>query len=663
MKGIVMRKIFTIVFLSAIAWSAFAAQVSVEKRNQALPDTRIDRVEHGDMPADLSRSTFNPALRDINGVLIDSSKNGWGMASSITNPIARNESDPETFFLVYRQWQGAAATSGALGAAYTSDGFESYTAYDFLNRDGNTNDPISVNGARYPSTLASQYIPMVLWTESGAEGAGGSGGNEGRVFYTYDEGEYDGEIFSTPTDVHNDPGSIDSWMVAAHYVMDPDGNEIYNVKMEDWSNDRDHVIVHTQEAGGWDGGSDLSWTNASKIVNTRREFLTPDTEGSTYTSSGNFDINESGVGYYAVASYYLDTLTVANHTLFVKQTLDYGATWSHWHWLMDEPMNEHFAELFPDTLYDEENDTTYTHGHNIPFVGYDVEVLTDEAGGLHLFAEVIPSASPYVYPNWSENCGVYHFSVAEETFSFGGGPIQMDISFVGSMQEGFSSDLPAWGSGIYSAAIDNAIDGAMYLVYYTKTDEIVNEIDSTVWNDANIVGSFSADNGMTWSDAEYVTMTVDGEYDEIDPHMHRVAENGTVYILYQIPDYDVLTVPGDAPSPEDYMNRVYFMEHQFSPVSVEDDYVALPNTASLNQNFPNPFNPSTQISFNMPASGLAKLTVFDILGRQVVSLIDGQINAGQHKISFDGSTYPSGAYFYELEVDGYREVKKMLLMK
>ena len=84
----------------------------------------------------------------------------------------------------------------------------------------------------------------------------------------------------------------------------------------------------------------------------------------------------------------------------------------------------------------------------------------------------------------------------------------------------------------------------------------------------------------------------------------------------------------------------------------------------LYQNYPNPFNPSTKISFSLPASEKVSLKVYDILGRQVSTLIDNQyMSEGNHTIPFDGANLASGMYIYRIEAGKYTKTKKMLLVK
>jgi hypothetical protein len=90
---------------------------------------------------------------------------------------------------------------------------------------------------------------------------------------------------------------------------------------------------------------------------------------------------------------------------------------------------------------------------------------------------------------------------------------------------------------------------------------------------------------------------------------------------------------------------------------------ALPDAYSLDQNHPNPFNPTTTISFSMPEPGKVQLTIYDIAGRQISALVSGWRNAGYHEVTWDASNLPSGIYFYRIETDQFTAVKKMVLIK
>lgn len=84
---------------------------------------------------------------------------------------------------------------------------------------------------------------------------------------------------------------------------------------------------------------------------------------------------------------------------------------------------------------------------------------------------------------------------------------------------------------------------------------------------------------------------------------------------------------------------------------------------SLNQNYPNPFNPKTTINYSVAKSDMVKITIFDIIGKELATIVNDFKDAGKYSIEFDGTNLASGLYFYKLETSNYKEVKKMLLIK
>jgi hypothetical protein len=113
------------------------------------------------------------------------------------------------------------------------------------------------------------------------------------------------------------------------------------------------------------------------------------------------------------------------------------------------------------------------------------------------------------------------------------------------------------------------------------------------------------------------------------------------------------------PSSYDYLTIKY------SPMvtGVTGNQNEAPDNFGLSQNYPNPFNPSTTIRYQIPNSGLVKLAVYDMLGKQVTILVNDIKDAGSYEIRFDGSKLSSGVYFYKLETDNFSDVKRMNLVK
>jgi len=96
--------------------------------------------------------------------------------------------------------------------------------------------------------------------------------------------------------------------------------------------------------------------------------------------------------------------------------------------------------------------------------------------------------------------------------------------------------------------------------------------------------------------------------------------------------------------------------------SIENvDY--LPITYELLQNYPNPFNPTTTINYQIPSAGHISLKVYDILGREITTLVNEERTAGKYEVKFDGTSLSSGVYFYRLQSGAFSETKKFMLLK
>jgi predicted extracellular nuclease len=89
----------------------------------------------------------------------------------------------------------------------------------------------------------------------------------------------------------------------------------------------------------------------------------------------------------------------------------------------------------------------------------------------------------------------------------------------------------------------------------------------------------------------------------------------------------------------------------------------IPGTYSLEQNFPNPFNPTTTIQYGLPVSSTVTLTVYNIIGQEVMTLVNSYQNAGIYSVNFDASRLSSGMYLYRITAGNFVQVKKMMLLK
>ncbi len=118
-------------------------------------------------------------------------------------------------------------------------------------------------------------------------------------------------------------------------------------------------------------------------------------------------------------------------------------------------------------------------------------------------------------------------------------------------------------------------------------------------------------------------------------------------------DYDV-TVNGIVKEPGGPIQYI---------TNIDNDENSFPLQYKLHQNYPNPFNPTTHIKYDIPKLTKVKIDVFNILGQKVTTLVDMNQKAGTHSVDFNGSQFASGLYFYKIQAENFKSVKKMLLVK
>jgi hypothetical protein len=145
---------------------------------------------------------------------------------------------------------------------------------------------------------------------------------------------------------------------------------------------------------------------------------------------------------------------------------------------------------------------------------------------------------------------------------------------------------------------------------------------------------------------------------------HRELDNGNKVVFLA---YDPLSL-NSAPDYTWYgytnENTPYQALQWFGiTVGVEQENDLIPEEFSVSQNYPNPFNPSTSIQFSVPAASNVVLKVYDILGREVATLVDEFTEAGNYKVDFDASALASGVYVYKFTAGSVVLTKKMMLMK
>jgi hypothetical protein len=99
------------------------------------------------------------------------------------------------------------------------------------------------------------------------------------------------------------------------------------------------------------------------------------------------------------------------------------------------------------------------------------------------------------------------------------------------------------------------------------------------------------------------------------------------------------------------------------PIGIKPIGTEIPNEFKLYQNYPNPFNPNSKIKFQISKSSIVTLKVYDVLGKEIQTLVNEKLSPGTYEVTFNGSNLPSGVYFYRLTAVDFNETKKLILLK
>ena len=198
-----------------------------------------------------------------------------------------------------------------------------------------------------------------------------------------------------------------------------------------------------------------------------------------------------------------------------------------------------------------------------------------------------------------------------------------------------------WGSG-YNAELRLKNTGSVPVRGWKVTFEHVAPI-SSLWN------------GQLASDGATRTVT-DAGYNAV------IAPGQTVVVGYQVQSGTV-EIPAEAGFAFGVVGPLPAGGAGKTGAEAVTDAADLPAAFALHGNYPNPFNPTTQIAFDLPEQTDVRLTVYDVLGRRVRVLVDGPVAAGRHTFAFDARDLPSGTYVYRLDAGSFTQTRMMLLVK
>ncbi|MCH8033899.1 MAG: T9SS type A sorting domain-containing protein [Bacteroidetes bacterium] len=156
-----------------------------------------------------------------------------------------------------------------------------------------------------------------------------------------------------------------------------------------------------------------------------------------------------------------------------------------------------------------------------------------------------------------------------------------------------------------------------------------------------------------YRDGEQIAITTSTFYTDNDVTIYAPIYQIDYFVKAEDTDFN-LSVASETESVMGFIHK-----------SSEDDKEKnrLPKEYVLEQNYPNPFNPTSKISYSIQKDGLVSLKVYDILGKEVASLVNEPKIAGTYNIEFNASNLPSGIYFYRIQTGTFIDTKKLILLK
>ena len=155
------------------------------------------------------------------------------------------------------------------------------------------------------------------------------------------------------------------------------------------------------------------------------------------------------------------------------------------------------------------------------------------------------------------------------------------------------------------------------------------------------------DRGLGDRDSFYVQLLIDSSS----------FENGVNYTACNVYSPDEVYSGGD--NPHNYKRKVFYK----NDINIHNKLTNIPKVYSLSQNYPNPFNQTTTIKYGIPQDGLVTIKIYDLLGRELIKLVNENLKAGYYSATFNGQNFASGIYFYRIQSNNFVQTKKMVLIK
>lgn len=308
------------------------------------------------------------------------------------------------------------------------------------------------------------------------------------------------------------------------------------------------------------------------------------------------------------------------YTFALKHSADNGMTWdANWSWF----------NPYTDAAYEGGR-----LGDSVHALNYEVDFITYGATGEPVFAgtfvDTVDGSATGIYVLIQKN-GVWEASLARKV-------------------NATSLALPGGLSTLNEVQLARSVDGKVLALTYA---DLPTEVD-TLYD--QYVRWY---NGATWSTEKNLTNTplINEKYSQLASRLDKNGDDYQAYLMYTIFGGNDWNDLGES--------ELWLLDNVKATVIVVgvNDNQPVVNSFDLSQNYPNPFNPSTLIKFSIAERSNVTLKVFDMLGREVATLLNTTKDAGSHEVSFDASNLASGLYVYTLSAGNFTSSKKMMLMK
>jgi len=239
--------------------------------------------------------------------------------------------------------------------------------------------------------------------------------------------------------------------------------------------------------------------------------------------------------------------------------------------------------------------------------------------------------------------GIFHIAFHDSPGNY----LSVNVKYGYSTNHGLSWNITQFSQpNIRSRLVKSAYDYQNNVVWFFWKDErdYVPPFDYR----ADIIGAPVTNGGITIGNAEFIS---DGGTVEYGFHNFKVGSDGIARAHFNTFYTD------NTPS------TIYYTQQTTMNTSIIRKTSEIPDKITLYQNYPNPFNPTTKIDFSIPKQGFVSIKIYNMLGKEVATLVSREMTPGAYSLDFNASKLSSGVYFYKMEVNGFSEVKKMMFVK